>query len=134
MCLAYAAASRRVSGNWYDAGPPFISGAVVAPSLAGGHYELQVFARREPALVRNAQALDGIFIAARRDVVDALGGFNEDWEDFLFLYDIDFSFRAFLRGFRVGIATDILVFHVFPRWRILQREVAAVDSGAAAVC
>ena len=33
--------------------------------------------------MRNAQALDGIFIAARRDVVDALGGFNEEWDDFL---------------------------------------------------
>ena len=60
--------------------------------------------------MRNAQALDGIFIAARRDIVRAHGGFNEDWDDFL-LYNIDFSFRAFLRGFRVGIATDILVFH-----------------------
>ena len=26
--------SRLVSGNWYNAAPPFISGAVVAPSLA----------------------------------------------------------------------------------------------------
>jgi glycosyltransferase involved in cell wall biosynthesis len=108
--LGVCGTSRLVSGNWYDAGPPFISGAVVAPSLVDGHYELQLFARREPPLVVNVQALDGIFIAARRDVVDALGGFNEDWDDFV-LYDIDFSFRAFLRGFRVGIATDIVLFH-----------------------
>ena len=110
--LGLCGTSRLVSGNWYDAGSPFISGAVVAPSMSdAGGYELQVFARRIPPLVADAQALDGIFIAARRRVVEALGGFNEhDFRDFV-VYDIDFSFRAHLAGFRVGIATDILVFH-----------------------
>ena len=110
--LGLCGTSRLVSGNWYDAGPPFISGAVVAPSLAvAGAFELQIFDRRNPPLVTGAQAVDGIFIAARRKVLDCLQGFNErDFQDFV-LYDVEFSFRAYLAGFQVAIATDILVFH-----------------------
>ena len=54
-------------------------------------------------------ALDGVFLAARKTVCAAIR-FDEVTFDGFHLYDLDFSHRAFLSGFKVGIC-DIDVTH-----------------------
>jgi len=59
----------------------------------------------------NIQAIDGYFMAARRDVALQLG-FDEETFDHWHLYDIDFSWRAYKAGMRCAVANDILACHL----------------------
>lgn len=61
-------------------------------------------------LVEGIQALDGAFIAARRPAAETLG-FDAETFDGFHLYDLDFSYRAFRHGFRLGVFTDIAILH-----------------------
>jgi GT2 family glycosyltransferase len=104
--------TRLVSGNWYDSGKPYNGGAVVAPdpSRSGG-YRLEIFGDSPKCLIQNVQALDGLFIACRRRVFDALRGFDEYHLKGFHTYDVDFTFRAYLAGFRSAIANRLLLLH-----------------------
>ncbi len=100
--------------HWISAGTPSIHGQVLQPAGRdgdGGGYVLNVFCQHGagvPAVP--VQAIDGLFIAARRDVAEALR-FDESVFDGFHLYDLDFSYRAFLKGLRVGICHDLLIYH-----------------------
>jgi GT2 family glycosyltransferase len=94
--------------NWYDSDSNRLFGSVFAPRPDTNTFEQQIFGRG-PAIVRNIQALDGIFIACRRDMwANVL--FDEEIEGFT-LYDIDFCYRAYLSGARLGLLTDFVVYH-----------------------
>ena len=89
------------------AGAPHVHGAVthvdgdtLYPSLCSG------FGPR----LDGAQALDGLFIAARRGVVATIGFDAETFDGFDF-YDVDFTYRAYKAGFRVRIQTDLHLLH-----------------------
>lgn len=91
----------------YWAGPPHIHGWVTyrkeqlwMPSLSSAH----------GPIVDQAQALDGLFLAARRNVFERLD-FDEATFDRFHLYDIDFSWRAYQAGWRLGICQDLLIEH-----------------------
>jgi GT2 family glycosyltransferase len=56
------------------------------------------------------QAIDGLFFAARRSVVEKVG-FDAATFDGFHHYDLDFSFAAHLAGFRLGIVNDIPILH-----------------------
>jgi GT2 family glycosyltransferase len=60
--------------------------------------------------VDGAQALDGLFMATRRDVVDRIGFDALTFDGFDF-YDVDFSYRVFRAGLRVRIQTDLHLLH-----------------------
>jgi tetratricopeptide (TPR) repeat protein len=60
--------------------------------------------------VDNAQALDGLFIAAHRAVF-ATVQFDPITFDGFHFYDLDFTYRAHLAGLRVRIQCDILIVH-----------------------
>lgn len=62
---------------------------------------------REPFEVLSACAAASIY---RRRVVDAVGGFDDDF--FAYLEDIDLSLRARLAGFRCFAIPDAVVYHV----------------------
>jgi len=67
------------------------------------------------------QAIDGYFMAARRDTALQLG-FDEASFDQWHLYDTDFSWRAYKAGKRCAVANDILAVHLSPgnfdaRWQ-----------------
>lgn len=102
--------------HWISAGSPAIHGQVLQPigrDGDGGGYVLNVFcqhARAAAKVVAPVQAVDGLFMAARRSVAEALR-FDEVTFDGFHLYDLDFSYRAFLQGYRVGICHDVLIYH-----------------------
>jgi hypothetical protein len=60
--------------------------------------------------VDRIQALDGVFLCVRRSVADALG-FDERTFNGYPLYDLDFTFRAHLAGYRQSVACDLYPLH-----------------------
>jgi len=61
-------------------------------------------------VIENAQALDGVFIAARRSVFSTLEFDAATFDGFHF-YDLDFSYRAHRAGLNCAIALDLLLWH-----------------------
>lgn len=108
--VGVAGSTRLRDSHWISAGTPHIHGQVVQPE-PDGSYVLNVFCRH--AMVPeagNIQALDGLFIAARRGVAEALRFDAVNFDGF-HLYDLDFSFRAHRAGYRVGVCHDLLIYH-----------------------
>ncbi|HEY8245642.1 MAG TPA: glycosyltransferase, partial [Casimicrobiaceae bacterium] len=61
-------------------------------------------------VVGGIQAMDGVFLAARRPVAQAIG-FDADTFDGWHGYDADFTFRAHLAGHRLAVALDLPIAH-----------------------
>jgi hypothetical protein len=89
------------------AGLPHLHGAVTHPE--GGKFYPSLCSSAGPR-IDGAQALDGLFIATRRDVVESIG-FDADTFDGFDFYDVDFSYRAFRAGLRVRVQIDLHLLH-----------------------
>jgi hypothetical protein len=102
--------TRKLGGpEWYTAGYPYLYGQTACPRKNLRDfliYHYHVPARR----VDKIQALDGQFLCARREVVEAVA-FDEVTFDAFHLYDIDFTYRAFRSGLRVSVACDLFPLH-----------------------
>jgi GT2 family glycosyltransferase len=107
--IGVAGTSRLICGEWVRAGPPYIHGQVAhtAQGLIG--YEIWIFSTGT-TIVGNVQAIDGLFMACTRKVVEAVR-FDERSFDGWHLYDLDFSYSAYLAGFRLGVCNDISIIH-----------------------
>jgi len=104
-----AGTRKLVGGAWFLAGHPFDYQLVTSPHDAGN--QLIVVGRGVGDLVIDKiQALDGLFMAARSRVAKELL-FDADTFDNFHLYDLDFSYRAFLRGYKLGVCRDIFIVH-----------------------
>lgn len=106
--VGVAGTDKLIKPLWHSAGPPHIFGQVGYPHQAGG-FEVQIYGAPKRA-VGGVQALDGVFLAARRSVLDAMR-FDEETFQAFHLYDIDFSFRAHLQGFRLAVCNDLMLVH-----------------------
>ena len=107
--LGFAGTTRLCSPNWHLSGPPFVFGQFFHPAEERGYFEVSVLAvpsRR----VDQVQALDGAFFCCKREVAQDIRFDQETFRGFHF-YDLDFSFRAHQRGWRVSIANDLDLFH-----------------------
>jgi hypothetical protein len=111
-----AGTSRLLDGFWPHAGTPFLHGcAIVPPRTPDGPFSINLYdngaaiLRNEPA-TPGIQALDGFFIAARREVVERVR-FDEITCDGFHLYDVDFTYAAYLAGFRLAAFCDIGIIH-----------------------
>jgi GT2 family glycosyltransferase len=93
---------------WLAAGPPHLLGQV-AHIQPDGSLNCSIFAAPR-RLIKNVQALDGLFMAANRSVIERVS-FDPVTFDGFHLYDIDFSYSAFQSGVKVGIAADINILH-----------------------
>lgn len=110
--------SRVVDGFWPRAGAPFLHGQVAVPAppaFSPAKYIVNFFGSPSPGslgtpLVPAIQALDGLFFALRRPVAEEIG-FDEETFDGFHGYDIDFTYRAFLAGFRLAVHNDIAIIH-----------------------
>ena len=60
-------------------------------------------------MAERKRLLDGVFIAARRDLLSAIQ-FDTAIPGFHY-YDVDLSYRAYLSGARVAVASDLTLFH-----------------------
>lgn len=116
--VGVAGTDRCVGMDWAAAGTAHTWGAIVhgADSAA----ELCFFGAASGAdPVAGIQAMDGVFLAARREVAEAVG-FDAVTFDGWHGYDADFTFRAHLAGFRLGVMLDCPLVH---------RSRGRVDSG-----
>ena len=113
--------SRMTSGHWMGAGWPHLRGLVVhqfpasgtndGPNAAGvGMYRALVFDTLAEDASGGLQGLDGMFIAVRRSVLDNCR-FDEESFDGFHLYDLDFTYSAFLAGLDVAVFRDISMLH-----------------------
>lgn len=94
--------------NWSSAGFPYLRGQVVHALTDRKGFTYSVFGL-DGVTSDGIQALDGLFLAMRRDFC-AANRFDEAYDNF-HLYDIDLSFRCHLAGHRVAVCNDILIEH-----------------------
>lgn len=115
--IGVAGTSMLVSGDWSHAGLPHVHGQIVhrianEPALLAeemnGYLYMGIGLQRP--LVTDVQALDGVFMATRRNTWQALR-FDQDTFDGFHLYDVDFSYRAALAGYKCVIPMDLLLAH-----------------------
>lgn len=104
-------ASVLADARWITSGQPYIHGVVVYPPGAVGNvgYLVNVFGAKTP-VISGIQGLDGLFVAAKREVVERVG-FDEQAFDGFHCYDTDFTFSAYLSGFKVAVCTEIIIAH-----------------------
>ncbi|HKA60520.1 MAG TPA: glycosyltransferase [Gemmatimonadales bacterium] len=107
--IGVAGTTRVIGGNWLYAGWPHIHGQIGSPGTSPGSIRVRGFQIRGLA-TPNAQAIDGIFLAARREVVERIG-FDETTFDGWHLYDLDFTYSAHLAGFRTAVCHDLCLVH-----------------------
>jgi GT2 family glycosyltransferase len=100
---------RLTGGAWAHAGDPHTFMAVANPTSAD---EVKVMVTgRGPTLIEGIQAVDGCFFACKREVAKEVP-FDEQTFDHFHLYDLDFSFRAHMTGFKLGVARDLAPLHL----------------------
>ncbi len=109
--IGVAGTTRLVSGVWSHSGQPYIFGQVANPAAAPVRegYTLCVFGGVS-AIAGGMQAIDGVFMAGRREAFRQVP-FDEETFDGFHLYDTDFSFRAFRAGLKLGVANDVHLYH-----------------------
>jgi glycosyltransferase involved in cell wall biosynthesis len=109
--VGVAGTSRLVSGKWIQAGSPYIHGLVAHEDVRTMGYSLCVYGMgQDPVVVEKIQALDGLFFAVNRDVLDYIA-FDEALFDGFHLYDLDFTFNAYLKGFKLAVDHRLLLIH-----------------------
>lgn len=107
--IGLAGTNRLVASNWAAAGPPHTFGQVGELDGKVAPYRVLLCAVPMP-VIPDMQAVDGLFMAAHRRVLEAVR-FDAETFDGFHGYDLDFSFRAHLAGFRVAVAADLPVLH-----------------------
>jgi glycosyltransferase involved in cell wall biosynthesis len=111
--IGCAGTTKLKDSKWMSSGDPHIHGVIAYP-VAGAWpsdlFHVSMWGGIELTQIKGIQALDGVFIAANRRVVESVR-FDEETFDGFHGYDTDFSYRAFLRGFELAVCKDILIAH-----------------------
>ena len=106
--LGWAGTSRLISASWPSAGQPFLHGAVA--HTIDKRLFLYLYGIDAWPVTDGIQAIDGLLMIARRETALATG-FDAETFDGFHLYDLDFSFAAFLAGYKIGVCCDIPIIH-----------------------
>jgi hypothetical protein len=105
--VGVAGTSQLAGPTWIAAGWPRLHGCIVHPNHSAPGLVLDCYG---PSSCDPIQAVDGALIAVNRRVFERIR-FDEATFDGFHFYDLDFSHRAFLEGFSIAVAWDILVRH-----------------------
>jgi hypothetical protein len=106
--VGLAGTSLLMHSMWVTAGPPFIHGQIAHPSPKGG-FVVDLYSA-SCRFYEKMQALDGLFLAMRKEVALKIG-FDEATFDGFHLYDLDFTFRAYLAGLSLAVVCDVHALH-----------------------
>jgi hypothetical protein len=138
--LIGVAGSTRVKGPaWVLAGPPYIFGHVAHWLANERFYDVQVWG--VPArVIPGIRVLDGVLLAGHRKVFESIPFDDQTFQGF-HLYDLDFTLRASLAGFKLAVCNDLMLIHNSTgnwdqRWaedgqRFVAKHQACFDPGAA---
>ena len=107
--LGFVGTRRLISEFWWDAGLSWLFGAM-GHTLDDKAISLCIWNTEGWPVVDDIQAIDGLCIMARREIVEEIG-FDEIVFDGFHLYDLDFSFSAWRAGKKLGVCCDIPVIH-----------------------
>lgn len=111
--IGCAGTNRLIESVWIGAGDPFIHGIVAYPATDTwpcDRYNVQVWGDLKLREIPEIQALDGFFFAVKKAILDRVK-FDEVNFDGFHVYDTDFTFAAYLSGFRLAVIKDILIAH-----------------------
>jgi hypothetical protein len=108
--VGIAGTTHLLGGNWISAGWPHLRGQVGSRTSSQPSRLMTSVFGLQPGLAAPVEALDGVFFAARREVVERIR-FDAETFDGWHLYDLDFSFSAHLAGFRVAVCQDVCLIH-----------------------
>jgi GT2 family glycosyltransferase len=107
--IGVAGTTLLTNGAWVSAGDPHAFALFAYPD--GQEDRVLVKAcGRGAVTIGDIQALDGCFMAATRAAVEAIG-FDAETFDGFHLYDLDFSFRAYLQDLKVAVCRDLTPIH-----------------------
>jgi hypothetical protein len=107
--IGVAGTKRLVGGAWSLAGYPYNFQLVISPSPI--HDKLYLCIQGDGDLiVSDIQGLDGLFLATHTEIARKIG-FDAETFDHFHLYDLDFTFAAFLAGYRLAVCRDLLIVH-----------------------
>jgi hypothetical protein len=125
--IGIAGTSKLLDARWTSAGDPFCFSLVIYPE-GGDQFSIR-YLGRGPLCVPGIQALDGCFLACRREVAEAVG-FDADTFDGFHLYDMDFTFSAYAAGYALGVCRDLPLIHASlgnldSNWEIYRRRFEA---------
>ena len=108
--IGLAGTTKLIGPAWASAGPPNTFGQVAELNSTDDHpYRVLILGTHAP-IIPNIQAVDGLFMAFNKNITKNIR-FDAINFDGFHCYDIDFSFRLHLAGYRLGVATDIPVIH-----------------------
>jgi len=77
--------------------------------------------------VAEVAAISGVTFAARRDLFEAIGGFDEDF--FLYIEDVDLSVQAWLAGYRCLYVPHAVALHDYDEVEMNTRKTFHVEKG-----
>lgn len=107
--IGMAGASKLVDGHWERSGWPHLHGQILHRPPDGQGWVYYCAGLQAPVMT-GLTALDGVFLACRREVWEAVK-FDADTFDGFHLYDIDFTHRAARAGYRLAVPSDLLLVH-----------------------
>lgn len=107
--VGIAGTTRLVEGKWAAAGDPYVFTLITSPDPESGGFATMMLGGG-PLVASGIHAIDGVFMAMRREVAAATP-FDAATFDGFHLYDLDFSFRAHRAGFRLAVCRDIVLIH-----------------------
>lgn len=108
--LGYVGTDRLITATWFGAGQPHLHGVVAHAKPGAKTLALNVYGVRHWPVAENIQAIDGFCMAATRACAEAIG-FDAQTFDGFHLYDLDFSYSAYLAGYRLGVCCDTPIIH-----------------------
>jgi len=108
--LGFAGTSKVINGIWFAADQPHIHGVISHAKPGNPQLSINIFGVGQWPVVEGIQAIDGVCMIARRAVAEKIG-FDEIRFDGFHLYDMDFSYSAYLSGYRLGVCCDIPLIH-----------------------
>ena len=107
--IGVAGTTRVVGGAWFLAGHPYDFVLIASPDRESSEPAIYIKGAAQ-LVIPDIQGLDGVLICARSIVARELL-FDEVTFDNFHLYDLDFTFRAYLSGYRLAVCRDLLIFH-----------------------
>src|SRR5262249_326879 len=111
FALIGVAGSTLASGpGWSWSGAPHIFTSIAYPGSAGDGTLMLATCGTSGPVIGGAQLIDGLFMAARRELLEDLS-FDEETFDGFHFYDLDFSYRAWRSGAETAICRDIVMCH-----------------------
>ena len=113
--VGVAGATRVVGGAWAQSAPPHVFGQIAQIHPSGKDYDVVLWGVPKRR-VDGIKVMDGVFLCTRRAVVEKVR-FDETTFGGFHAYDVDFTFRAYLAGFRLAVGCDLSLLHFSPgRW------------------